>query len=276
MAAAGSFLDFITSNCCSLLVYVYLACAISISGAVALQQSGPARGSRVLVGHFRCPAEGRKAIQFCSMSGGAEEDSLGGISADVGEIPQSKHEKVASGGSREEGSGVIPGAEDLAHFVSEIILQSPEFGLKRVAQALKEGKPMWTVGEKRLQKTISEVKTGSKEAKLPVHVESVALDDDGRLSGSSEGLDFSFRSFHDAFDLSNEAIMSKLVADCKVMGQKALLQEAAASHVLMFSGWHYVMDCHVLVCCHDVIHCYIVPNLLSVQICAAMPIRRKH
>jgi hypothetical protein len=120
---------------------------------------------------------------------------------------------AAAGGGQPQ--GIVPEAEDLTAFVAEQVSKNADAGLKTVAAAIKEAHPQWAVGEARLKKMLSEVKTGGKKKEGPVEVQPLSLDADGRIAGI-EGMDFAFRSFHDAFDFSDPEAMAKLVADCRV------------------------------------------------------------
>ena len=106
--------------------------------------------------------------------------------------------------------GYVPEVDELTGFIKTMLDASPDAGLKTVANAIKAAHPTWAVGDKRLQKMLAEAKKPP-----PVEVLPLDLDADGRIAGI-EGMDFSFRSFHGAFDLSDAEVLAKITADCKV------------------------------------------------------------
>lgn len=125
-------------------------------------------------------------------------------------------ESAAPGCGGQQPQGAVPSAEELAALVKEEVERSAEAGLKTVAAAIRAAHPDWTVGEARLRKVLSEVKGGGAKPPLaPGDLKPLSLDQDGRIAGI-QGMDFSFRSFHGAFDPSDAQVMAKLVADCHV------------------------------------------------------------
>ena len=157
----------------------------------------------------------KKNMQEAAAASPASEADAGGSSVKSKSEPSAAAAAAAAAGGGGQPQGIVPEAEDLIAFVAEQVSKNADAGLKTVAAAIKDAHPQWAVGEVRLKKMLSEVKTGGKKKEGPVEVQPLSLDADGRIAGI-EGMDFAFRSFHDAFDFSDPEAMAKLVADCRV------------------------------------------------------------